>query len=57
MDEDEGVFLEAVMAVREAGDPESVRRLKEAMVKKKREGSPSARVLEAVLQELEKKQN
>ena len=57
MDEDEGVFLEAVMAVREAGGPESVRRLKEAMVQKKRVGSPSARVLEAVLQELERKQD
>ena len=55
MDEDEGVFLEAVMAVRGAGGPESVRRLKEAMERKKREGSPSARVLEAVLQELERK--
>jgi hypothetical protein len=57
MDEDEGVFLEAVMAVREAGGPESVRRLKEAMAQKKREGSPSARVLEAVLQELERQQD
>jgi len=57
MDEDEGVFLEAVMAVRGAGGPESVRRLKEAMAQKKREGSPSARVLEAVLQELERKQD
>ena len=57
MDEDEGIFLEAVMAVREAGGPESVRRLKEAITQKKREGSPSARVLEAVLQELERKQD
>jgi hypothetical protein len=57
MDEDEGVFLEAVMAVREAGGPESVMWLKEAMAQKKREGSPAARVLEAVLQELERKQD
>jgi len=55
MDEDEGVFLEALMAVREAGGPESIRLLKEAMAQKRREGSPSARVLEAVLQELEKR--
>jgi len=57
MDEDEGVFLEAVMAVRGAGGQESVRRLKDAMAQKKKEGSPSARVLEAVLHEIERNQD